>query len=556
MPASTSVPISTNCCTFRSRNSRVKCDTGLNNRVFPAEQLQNILREVLQEPHKEVLQKHQEVLQRLDQLEERLSRVSEEPKQERLSRVSEEPKQETHVATECQVLVADGAGHEVGELQRQETQLVTKRRVRFEEDRAPDDVMQLHSSMPFSEEEGERPIRGRSRFETRDWMGKDYEEDAFTEEREEPWERQFDVLAQVLIVMNTIFIGVEVHFRMDAALRGQAPPSWLMVGMAVFTAATVIEVLLKASLLGRAGQLFRKKDRLWNCIDVFVAVCMVIELISELVSTTLVLHVRILRALRVVRIWRAIRYFYHLRFMIASIATSFKTLCWAFVLLVIVLFMCAVIIDLGVEASLRDGISDEVRPALEEQYGGLMPTMTTLFMAISGGRDWGDCMSVLRDVGVLYQLLFVVYVGFASFCVVGVLTAVIIDASGSILAVDKELAIERVLRNDNERRQHLADWFRHVQSEDGTIDKKQFQAALSVEKHGAFFKTLELDVSHWKHAFKDLDADSSGTVNIKEFVNGFMRCRGIISTIRDENRRVMKMLAKLEKLLQDTGIAP
>lgn len=186
-------------------------------------------------------------------------------------------------------------------------------------------------------------------------------------------------------------------------------------------------------------------------------------------------------------------------------------------------------------------VADEV---VLDYFGSLGTTVLTLFMSISGGLDWGECLQSLRDLHWLYAPFFAVWVGFASFSVVGVLTAVIIEASSRILHVDKDLVIEQIVKEDNAKEGYLRQLFRDMDlNNKGSVTAEELNNGLQSERVLALLKSLDLCISRTQKLFQFLDADGSGLVEINEFVEGLMKCRGV-AIIVDENQRLTECLCE------------
>merc|ERR1712008_129175 len=158
-------------------------------------------------------------------------------------------------------------------------------------------------------------------------------------------------------------------------------------------------------------------------------------------------------------IMRTIGYVHQLRLMIASIVSSLPSLIWAFVLLLMLLYLYALIIMQGVEAYLRDEGHDS---RLVDLYGGIGPSILSLFMSISGGVDWGSILLPLRKVSGAYILLFMVFVTFVVFGVLNILTAVFIEASSSIIEIDRDLVVQQNFAEENSTINHLRRLFREI----------------------------------------------------------------------------------------------
>eukprot|EP00438_Fugacium_kawagutii_P020453 Skav206758 [mRNA] locus=scaffold167:241723:246797:- [translate_table: standard] len=115
-----------------------------------------------------------------------------------------------------------------------------------------------------------------------------------------------------------------------------------------------------------------------------------------------------MRLVRVARIIRMLRFFSELRVMVnGSIMGSAKPLLWAFVFLLILMFIVGVT------------FMQLAANYISQDWGSVM----TLYMAISGGIDWQDCVLPLQVVSPVMEYMFATYVFFTLFCCLNIVSA-------------------------------------------------------------------------------------------------------------------------------------
>merc|ERR1719235_1159840 len=114
--------------------------------------------------------------------------------------------------------------------------------------------------------------------------------------------------------------------------------------------------------------------------------------------------------------------------MIFSILNCFADLLWAFVVIVLIIFVFSIIFDSAVadyfeQVDLDDPVAMSPTEDLQKYYGSMSESMISLWCAISGGNDWFQYAEVLRQLqmGEIYFSLFMFYI---AFCVVGLLNVV------------------------------------------------------------------------------------------------------------------------------------
>merc|ERR1711897_46265 len=89
-------------------------------------------------------------------------------------------------------------------------------------------------------------------------------------------------------------------------------------------------------------------------------------------------------------------------------------------------------------------------------YGSLVQTMYTLFQSISGGVDWGDAAEPLAQLNVGLSFVFALYIAFAMFCVLNIVTGVFVESAKQMTSDDDDLVLMEQMENRDK-------WFKDVQ---------------------------------------------------------------------------------------------
>merc|ERR1712060_328382 len=94
------------------------------------------------------------------------------------------------------------------------------------------------------------------------------------------------------------------------------------------------------------------------------------------------------------------------------------SVCWCFVVIVLIIYIYAIFILQGVTEHLgdtQDSLETESVMQLEKFYSSIPRAMTSLFMTISGGVDWYEPMDVLKSIGWRFEAFFILYIFFMTF---------------------------------------------------------------------------------------------------------------------------------------------
>eukprot|EP00439_Symbiodinium_sp_Y106_P057010 s2835_g8.t1 len=144
---------------------------------------------------------------------------------------------------------------------------------------------------------------------------------------------------------------------------------------------------------------------------------------------------RVFRLIRVVRLVRTLRSLRSLRTMLFSIISSIGALFWAFVMLLLTMFMFSIIFGNGISLyfdELNTNDLDKVENARKvyEYFGGTYETLVSLFCSVSGGNDWMTYGETLRlGPGEVYFVLFVFYIFFTLVGLLNVVTGIFVDSA-------------------------------------------------------------------------------------------------------------------------------
>merc|ERR1719498_38838 len=160
-------------------------------------------------------------------------------------------------------------------------------------------------------------------------------------------------------------------------------------------------------------------------------------------------------------------------------------------------------------------------------FGSLSKASVSLFMAMSGGEDWGNIWRVLEPMPFEYQLAFLAFVSFAILALLNVVTAVFVEAAIQVSQNDKELVVLEEIESKGTMRAMMEQVFEELDTNDsGALSLEEFEKHIEDEKLTAFLSSFDLDVSQVRTLFTLLDVDRTGEVDLDEFVSGCLRLKG------------------------------
>jgi len=237
----------------------------------------------------------------------------------------------------------------------------------------------------------------------------------------------------------------------------------------------------------------------------------------------------VLRIVRVVRVIRIMRFFRELRMMIFGLLGCVKSLCWALMVLMVLFFMFGISLTTGTLEHLdsTDKWHAPQNQDLIAWFGSLDKSILNLYMAMSGGKDWGDYYEELEILPFSYRLAFLIFLTFAVLAVVNIVTGIFVESAMQCNQADRDMVVQEELAIKMRYRDRMRCVFDEI-DHDGTgrLSLEEFEKKLDDERVIAYFDTLKLDVSDARKLFTLLDYDRSGEIDADEFLNGCQKLKG------------------------------
>lgn len=345
----------------------------------------------------------------------------------------------------------------------------------------------------------------------------------------------FAMFCAMVVVSNSVFIGVEVQMSLDHPDR---LPTSINVIQYCFATFFVIELFLRVVADGR--NFFCGEDWKWSLLDLFVVLTSVWEILADVLYNAFQIEgtsgfkalriMRITRIMKVMRLMRVFRFIMAFRTLIASISDTLKSLFWALMLLAVIVYVFAVLFTQAVNDYLYDmdtPLPDREQLAAERYYSSLFDTMLSLFMAIANGVSWHELVAPLRYISIVWVALFLFYIFFTYFAVLSVVTAVFCQTAVESAQNDHASMVHSVLKNKQAHLDKLRQLFNELGDDTtGVITFKMLESKMNSPEVRAYFEVLGLDVWDAWSFFKLLDLDQRGDVEIEAFLMGCLRLRG------------------------------
>jgi len=256
---------------------------------------------------------------------------------------------------------------------------------------------------------------------------------------------------------------------------------------------------------------------------------------------------RMVSLLRTVKVGRIVVHVDHFRLLWSCVVHSFPSFFFAIALVALLNYMMANYIVQAITAlRYSDSISSEQWNEISIFWNSLPQAWFSLVLGITGGVDWNDIVSPLRDgVDPWVSNLVTCLLVFMIVSIMNVVTATFVQNA-------TEQANEEKQVNKVERAKRVFESL-DVDSS-GTIAYDELTAHLDTEEVQSYFETLDVDPNEARFLFKMLDMNDSGNIDFEEFLNGCIRLQGPAKSIdlllvaRDMRHAFQRLSARLQRI--------
>lgn len=344
----------------------------------------------------------------------------------------------------------------------------------------------------------------------------------------------------IVILTNLILLGVEVD------LSAELPPN---AQIQAFQVANIIivcfffgEILLKMHAYG-CKMMYFGKDKWWNWSDLLIFLMSVFEIVGEAMASVVfasqmdptqlrtMRFLRMARALRGVRVLRLLQYLSALRTIVFSIVSTMGSVFWTSLLLVILFYLFGVlntqIATDHCRALTHAVVPQKCDPELIRFWSSVPQAMLTLFLSITNGISWDECLQPLWDVSRVAIVSLIVYIVITVFAVLNTVTGVFCNMAIESARADKDMATMRQMQKHEAQVDALRGVFEEINPDGmGVISLEELKEALQQEKLRSFMHSMDIATDDIVTLFMVIDADGSGDITLDEFVYGCMNLAG------------------------------
>jgi len=354
------------------------------------------------------------------------------------------------------------------------------------------------------------------------------------------YSRNFSAACAVVIFLNLIFEVYAVDREVDHWSEGFSEEIWWVDG--AFLLYYFVELGLKLVL--HRVYFFLNHDWRWNMFDfVLVIFTMYSQIValnpdaSDSTDLSFMRSLRVLKTAKVLRAVRMIRFIAELRLILNSVVGSMLSLFWSFVGLMFIFYIFGLVFVQGVVSHLREN-NGVVEEATREKFGSVGRAMLSLYMASSGGDDWGNFYTDISTLGVKNSVLFIAFMLFIQIAVMNIVTGIFVENAMKYAVPDREAIALQQHKKDLSEAEALRQLCMDIDRDNsGRITLHTFcETYESNPRLRDHLAVLGLDIYDAQRFFEILSAfHNDEHVDIDSFVSYCLRLRGFATSIDLQN---------------------
>lgn len=333
--------------------------------------------------------------------------------------------------------------------------------------------------------------------------------------------RWFNTICAMMIIGSCILVGLATQL----SSQGEEPVSVIVLDN-LFALWFCFECALRIGAF--KWNFIYGFDRQWNLFDsVFVAQSVIDFFLSHTLGDVNAAWFRSIKIIRVFRIFRIFRFLQQLWLLVLMIAESLRSLCWAMIVLCIVLYIFAILLTQLCSDFIKENPDAAIVPQAKLYFGSMGSSFYSLVQAMLDGLSWGVLSDTLFEVGFLPTTLFFSFLTFVMLAVMNVITGVFVDNALSVSKVNRENMVGKEKKLAEALLVQLRDLFHEMDSDgSGAISMEEMKALWEDPAVAAYFSGLGLELSDAVNLFLLIDTGGDGEISVDEFLGGCSAMKG------------------------------
>jgi len=356
----------------------------------------------------------------------------------------------------------------------------------------------------------------------------------------------FKTTSVMAITLNYFFIIAQTDRKMSD-LNSPEPLSFRVIDL-TFTSYYTFEV--GVTLIALRLDFFCGFDSSWNIFDLVIVFFSLFQEVLQVfqidsIDTSFLRVLRFLRISKILRMFEAMRMCKEVKIMVDSLMGSFFIFLCCVLMLALYLSVFGIFFVQGMttmletetpEMPLEDKLSFHVKTSISRDFGTVLNSMVTLFMALTGGEDWAKFYSTIVQMGTTYSILFLFFYLFAIMSFFNVVTGVFCEKAMSLARPGaSELMVRRQakeIRDASELIKLMRKILKLPPDHAPALTATTFDDFLTNPEVITYFEMRGLNPSTAHRFFQVLsDVNQTNEIDFKTFVSACVKLDGPASSI-------------------------
>jgi len=352
--------------------------------------------------------------------------------------------------------------------------------------------------------------------------------------------KRFDAITVLVIFAHIAFTIIETNWQMRH--KTMATTTLMFNIELAFTCAYTVELAMRLAV--HRCYFFCNNDMTWNLLDLSLVIAGIADAIAYFVKSIAIIgnpsFLRFFRVLRVakklLRVVRLLHFFSELRLMIGCVMGSVRALFWCFVMLFGFALVFSILIVQQFTIFLAD--SNATAPIsfvsdVEAKFGSVWVALLSLFMAISGGEDWGIFYALTTKTGALNPAFFLVYIALVWLSITNIIISIFCDKALNLAQPDLDERLLEKQKRDLQKVREIKRFFGSLDlNKSGTLSIDELQACMHDVQSLAYFDLMGLDIKDAEFFFRMLTSHTEQTeVDVHGFVTGWLKMKGAATSL-------------------------
>jgi voltage-gated sodium channel len=332
--------------------------------------------------------------------------------------------------------------------------------------------------------------------------------------------RGFKLTMAMVILFNLGLVVKETDLR----AQGHDMPTYLTIVNLSLILFYVLEILLRIYVLRR-----KFWSRWSNLFDLFVVVADIgaglVTIIHGSTAGPSISLLRILRLGRMLRVFRVLNIFRELSMLIHGLASAFKAILWAVVMIFLVLLVWCILSVEWIHPVVQEILQDHGNVLEDCQrcpraFSTVFDSMLTFMQTIVAGDSWGNIAVPVIEREPYTAIIFLGTQICVQLGLLNLILAVIVDRAREAREEDVELVLsEKAERFKHEKSRLLRMCVALDVDNSGYLTRDELLKGFETHQEFAdLLRYVNITKQDLRMFFDVLDTDSSGEVSYKEFV--------------------------------------